>query len=49
MDYQYLDAVTDFASLPTTGNQIRDVRFVIADQLSYVWDGTSWQPSPIVG
>lgn len=36
--------VLDFAALPTTGNEIGDVRATVTDKGWFIWDGAAWQP-----
>lgn len=37
-------SVADLASLPAVGNEVRDIRFVQAENQWYYWDGGAWQP-----
>jgi hypothetical protein len=37
-------SVADLAALPAVGNEIRDIRFVQAENQWYYWDGGAWQP-----
>ena len=35
--------VANVAALPLVGNELGDVRVVLADQAWYIWDGAAWQ------
>lgn len=38
------EPVLNFSNLPTTNNEIGDVRLVTSTGQLYAWDGSSWQP-----